>query len=94
MNYLVFGSWVGERVILMRSSTGPSRVSTTLGIEHMQPRVISFGVSVLLALGFLFGIARFVMAALRSDVPYAPVPPWNRRHGRTRLVKRQGRGFW
>ena len=69
LNYLVIGSWSGERARLLRSSNDPNRVGTTLGIEHMQQRVISFGVFAALALAFVGVMLRLVFSDMRSTEP-------------------------
>lgn len=69
LNYLVLGSWAGERVSLLRSTRDPGAVGTTLGLQHMRQRLISFGVFVALALAVLAGFFRRVLLALRSDEP-------------------------
>lgn len=69
LNYLVLGSWAGERIRLLRSTTNPSRIGTTIGLEHMQQRLISFGVFVVLALAILAGVVKLILTSLRSDEP-------------------------
>ena len=71
LNYLVFGSWSGERTRLLRSLDNPERVGTTLGLEHMARRLVSFGVFLLLGLAVLIGLWRRVVGLprLAIDVP-------------------------
>ena len=69
LNYLVFGSWSGERARLLRSTTDPNRIGTTLGLEHMQQRVISFSVFVLMLAMFLLTMIRFGLTASRTSKP-------------------------
>ncbi|MFD0938873.1 hypothetical protein ACFQ12_27250 [Methylobacterium trifolii] len=76
LNYIVFGSWAGERVTLLQSADDPGRIGSTLGLEHMQQRVISFAVFVALALAFLVGVLRLIMPKARSeDAAVLPTVP-------------------
>lgn len=67
LNYLVFGSWSGERARLLRSTSDPKHIGTTLGLEHMQQRLASFGIFVALALASLCAIFRLAVRSLASD---------------------------
>ncbi|WP_289015708.1 hypothetical protein [uncultured Methylobacterium sp.] len=71
LNYLVFGSWSGERARLLRATSDPNRIGTTLGLEHMQQRVVSFGVFFVLLLAFLALIIRLGFSAARTSAPDA-----------------------
>ena len=62
LNYFVFGSWSGERALLLRSTENPVRIGTTLGIEHMRQRIVTFGIFAILALGT---VAAMLMRLLR-----------------------------
>ena len=72
LSYFVFGSWAGEHTLLLRSMKDPRQVGTTIGLDHLQQRLVSFGVFLVLALAFLVAVIRFVVLALRSDEPIAP----------------------
>jgi hypothetical protein len=74
LNYLVFGSWSGERARLLRATTDRNRIGTTLGLEHMQQRVISFSVFLLLLAAFLLTMIRFGLSASRTSQPLEPDP--------------------
>ena len=65
LNYFVFGSWSGERMRLLRSLDDPERVGTTLGLEHMLRRLVSFGVFLVLGLAVLIGLWRRVAGSPR-----------------------------
>lgn len=69
LNYLVFGSWSGERARLLRATSDPNRIGTTLGLEHMQQRVVSFGVFFALLLAFLASLIRIGLSAARTSAP-------------------------
>lgn len=71
LNYLVFGSWSGERARLLRATTDPSQIGTTLGLEHMQQRIISFGAFVLMLAAFLLTIIRSGFSISRTSKPPA-----------------------
>jgi hypothetical protein len=58
INYLVLGSWSGERARLLRAATDSEQIGTTIGQEHMQQRLISFGIFVLIFLAFMIAIVR------------------------------------
>lgn len=70
LNYFVFGSWSGERARLLRSIDNPNQIGTTLGLEHMQQRLLSFGAFVVLALAVLIALLRRFM---RTSRPAADV---------------------
>ena len=90
LNYLVFGSWAGERAMLLRSVSDPSRIGTTIGLEHMPQRVISFAVLSALVLAFLVGFVRLCVGAARPNeaaatnvsVPKSPTSTVTRSFGR------------
>ncbi|WP_331326646.1 hypothetical protein [Methylobacterium fujisawaense] len=71
LNYLVFGSWSGERARLLRATTDPSRIGTTLGLEHMQQRIITFSAFVLTLVAFLLTIIRSGISTSRTSRPPA-----------------------
>lgn len=66
LNYLVLGSWAGERARLLRSTTDSKRVGTTLGLEHIRQRIVSFGIFALLSATFLAFLVRFALTSKRS----------------------------
>jgi hypothetical protein len=72
LSYLVFGSWAGERAMLLRSTTDPSRIGTTLGLEHMRQRLISFTVFAVLVFALLVGLVRLWVGAVQSNETVAP----------------------
>jgi len=69
LNYLVFGSWSGERARLLRSPTNPNVIGTTLGVEHLQQRVITISIFALLSLAFLLFLLRSLLAGGKPREP-------------------------
>lgn len=72
LNYFVLGSWAGERALLLRSSRDPNRIGSTIGLEHMRQRLVSFGVAILIALGFLSVMIKAFVLLAREDEPTTP----------------------
>ncbi len=70
LKYLVLGSWSGERTSLLRSVEDQGRVGTTVGLEHMRQRVVSFGVFAMVPVAFMLMMIRAILNAPRRR--YAP----------------------
>lgn len=72
LNYFVFGSWSGERALLLRSTENPGRIGTTLGIEHMRQRLATFGIFVVFALGTLAAMLTRLLRNAGEPAAFVP----------------------
>jgi len=61
LQYLTFFSWSGQRARLVRSKRDPLLVTTSLGVEHMVDRQVTFAAYAALAL-FILGAAALGLA--------------------------------
>ena len=70
LQYFVFFSWAGQRATLVRSKQDPSVVTTSLGIEHMRDRQMTFAVYAALGLFLMGAVAREIARGPRHGSIY------------------------